>query len=234
MGSPDREALLRRARALKAKTVENGCTEAEALAAAALLAKLLATYNLDLDEEELRASPFERRDQVHADEVGPRLWQVADAIAELTGARWWSTPPGVHPVRLTFFGFAHEADVATYLLEICARAMRTELEKLQRGLAILRPAARQLRIRPFLDGMASRLRERILELIPPKPTGTGLVVLRDQLITDAMARAGIHLTDFKARSARDQEPDYQAGRSAADAVALNRGLQGGPIRGRLA
>lgn len=234
MTAPDRGALLRRARALKAKTIENGCTEAEALAAAELLAKLLQTYNLDLDEEELRASPFERRDQVHADEVGSRLWVVAVAIAKLTGARWWSTPPGVHPVRLTFFGFAHEADVATYLLEICARAMRTELEKLRRGLALLRPARQQLRIRPFLDGMAQRLRERILRMIPPAPTGTGLVVLRDQLIADAMDRIGISLQDFKARSTRNHEPDYQAGRNAADAVALNRGLQGGPIRGRLA
>lgn len=46
----NRDAISRRIRALRAKTVENGCTEAEALAAAELLADLLAKYNMTLDE----------------------------------------------------------------------------------------------------------------------------------------------------------------------------------------
>ena len=49
----DRDAILARIRALLAKTVANGCTEAEAVAAAELAAKLLAKHNLTLDEAEL-------------------------------------------------------------------------------------------------------------------------------------------------------------------------------------
>lgn len=40
----NRDAISRRIRALRAKTVENGCTEAEALAAAQLLADALSPW----------------------------------------------------------------------------------------------------------------------------------------------------------------------------------------------
>ena len=221
----DRDAILARIRALLAKTVANGCTEAEAVAAAELAAKLLAKHNLTLDEAELRASPVATRAQVHNDEVGVRLWNPASAIADLTGTTYWTTSAGVQPVKVSFFGFAHEVEIATYLLEICARAMRGQLASLEHGLALLRPAARQLRIRPFLDGMADRLRERIRALIPPPATGTGLIVLRGQLIADELAARGIEIEERKMRSSRDQDAGYHAGRRAADAVALNPGLR---------
>lgn len=47
--TPEREKIAAKIRALRAKTVENGCTEAEALSAAEMLAKLLAQYNMTLD-----------------------------------------------------------------------------------------------------------------------------------------------------------------------------------------
>lgn len=221
----DRDAILARIRALLAKTVENGCTEAEAVAAAELAAKLLAKHNLTLDEAELRASPFKTQQQTHRDEVGLRLWKPADAIADLTGTTFWTTPTGVHPVKISFFGFDHEVEIAGYLLEICARAMRGQLAGLERGLALLRAAARQLQIRPFLDGMADRLAERIRALIPPPATGTGLVVVREQLIAEALAERGIQIKTRKATASRAQDPGYHAGRRAADDVALNPGLR---------
>jgi Protein of unknown function (DUF2786) len=227
----ERDKISARIRALRAKTVENGCTEAEAIAAAEKVAKLLADYDLTVDEAEMRQTPFSRHDEKHYDAVGERLGRVAAAISELTGATWFRSQNGVHPIEITFFGFAHEVDVARYLLEICARAMRRACSDLDRANALLRPARRRMIVVPFLDGMADRLHVRIKALIPPKPTGKGLVVLRDQLVKAALADAGIEITDIKGRSSRRDDAAYREGQRAGDGVALNRGLGGGPTNG---
>jgi hypothetical protein len=228
-----REALLARLRALKAMTVANGCTEAEALVAAEKLAKLLADHNVTLDEAEIRASPFERHTNRHAGEVGQRLWKVARGIAVLTNTRWWTSGPGVHPVEIGFFGFDHEVAVAKYLLDVCAGAMRRAEREMHANLALLRPVRRELKICPFLDGMADRLGERIAAMKPPAPAGTGLVVLRGQLVDAEAAKIGLNIKTRETLGSRTHEDDYRAGRRAADQVALNRGVAAGANAVRL-
>jgi hypothetical protein len=220
----DRESIAAKIRALLAKRVENGCTEDEAIAAAAKVSELLERYNLTLDEVEMRKSPFERHQETHEDAVGERLWKVAQAIAYLTGSRYWTSRAGVFPIEINFFGFEHEVDVAKYLLDICARTMRREHARLQRDWALINAVARRRKILPFLDGMADRLRERIRALKPPEPTGKGLIVLRDQLIKQGMAAAKIELEDGRGRPSRDLDESYLDGRRTADGVQLARGL----------
>lgn len=221
----EREKIAARIRALLQKTVDNGCTEDEAVAAAAKAAELLQRYNLTVDEVEMRASPFSRHTEQHSDPVGERLWKVAAAIGELTGARFWTSPVGA-PVEITFFGFDHEVQIARYLLEICTRAMRNEAAKLERTVALLVESARRRRILPFLDGMADRLARRIRDLVPPQPTGTGIMVLHRELIDAALKAEGVALENRKTRNSRDLEPSYLEGQLAADRVSLNKGLSG--------
>lgn len=228
----EREKLAARLRALRAKTVAAGCTEAEALAAAELLAKLLEQYNMTLEEAELRASPFARHDEAHEDEVGRRLWRVASAIATLIGCASWTGRAGTFPYEVHFFGFAHEIEVAEYMLEICAAAMRREQARILRGSARAFTARRRAQLLPFLDGMVDRLAARIRAMHTPQPTGRGLVVVRNALLAQAMADAGLALQDLRARPTRDLDAAYADGQRAADAVALNAGVRDG--RDRLA
>lgn len=221
----DREKLAARIRALRAKTVENGCTEGEAMAAAEKLAQLLADHNMTLDEADLRASPFTRHDHVGVGAVGLKLWKVASAIAALTNTRTW-TGGREAPTGITFLGLSHEVDVAAYMLAICERAMRTEASNLMRGVRHLPQIKQAAKIVPFIDGMADRLARRIREMIPPAPTGTGLVVLRNALIDQEMARQGIELEDGGPARRPLDTAAYRAGVAAGDKVALNRGLHG--------
>ena len=64
---------------------------------------------------------------------------------------------------------------------------------------------------------------------PPQPAGTGLVVLRNQLIDTELEREVGKLNSGRARSSPNFEPDYATGLRAADDVALNQGV-GGPSR----
>lgn len=212
-------------RALLAKTVENGCTEEEALAAAQKAAEMLAKYNLSLDEVQMRESQFKRHTETFDDAVGDRLWKIADAVAHLTDARYWVSRAGVSPVQINFFGFEHEVEVARYLLEICATAMRQQERRLKMQHRLLRASAQRRHILPLLDGMADRLSRRIKQMKPPAPTGTGLVVLHKQLIDAALKDEGLKLGQRATRSSRDWEQSYRHGVAAGDKVSLNKGLR---------
>lgn len=220
-----REKICARIRALLAKTVENGCTEDEAIGAAAKAAEMLERYNLTVDEVELRESQFTRHTERHDDPVGDRLWKPAAAISELTGARYWVAKPGM-PVEITFFGFEHEVLVAKYLLEICARSMRLHEVVMRSQMRLLNPSAQRRKIAPFLDGMADRLHARIKALKPAELAGTGLVVLHRELIDQALKDEGLKLDKRRTRASRDREAAYADGKLAADGVALNKGLTG--------
>lgn len=225
----EREKIAARARHLAAMTVENGCSEAEAMTAAKKLADLLERYNMTLDEATLRESRFTRQDRVIDDDVGARLWKPASAIAKLTNTTYWTAQVGM-PHQVTFFGFEHEVEIAGYLLSICETAMRGGERRMMRDAMLLVPAKRRARVIPFLDGMADRLYERILEMIPPPQTGAGLVVVRDALIKAEMKRRKVDLTDKRQRSSMNWGT-YADGRAAADAVALNKGVGGRPAAG---
>jgi hypothetical protein len=222
--SAKRSKLLDRIRSLCGRTVDRGFTEAEALAAAEKVAALLAENDLTLDEVEIRASPVGREAAEFEGELGERIWKVAAAIAELTGTRYWTGATGVVPVRITFFGLLHEAQIAGYLLDICARAMRCEAATAGAAWALYRQPIRRRRRAAFLDGMADALGRRILTMRKPQPAGRGLIVLREQIVDEEIARLGLRIRDMRSRSSDDFDPAYGEGKAAADRVALDPGL----------
>lgn len=227
----ERDKIAARIRALLAKTTENGATEGEALAAAEMAARLLEKYNLTVDEVQLRQNPFAKETWRGEGAVADRLWKVADAIAYLTETTYWSNRAGEQP-RVTFFGLDHEVAVAGYLLAICRRAMEAERDILNERFRILNEARRRREIIPYLDGMADRLRMRIREMKPQAPTGTGLILLKKQLVTQELERLNIKIESRKRPGSRRDDP-YDDGWNAGGRVALNQGLEtpsGDPLR----
>jgi hypothetical protein len=221
-----KENLLRKIRALLSKTVENGCTEDEAIKAAEKAAELLARYDLGMDEIEMGRTPFTQTENRYYDLVGERLWRPASAISKLTQTRYWQSRAGVHPVEITFFGFDHEVKIGSYLLAICARAMKDGQQALEHENRLKDPAWTRRQSVAFLDGMAVSLHRRILALIPPRPTGTGLVVLRFALIDAELARRKKRTSRGRTRRPRSHDPAYELGMAAGNRVALNPGVGG--------
>lgn len=223
----EREKIAARIRALLAKTTENGCTEDEAVAAAAKASEMLQKYNLTIDEVQLRENPFTRaKEQVSENFIGERLWKVAAAISHLVGTRYWTSQTAVRPVEITFFGFDHEVEISKYLLQICIRAMNDAYERFMCRHGLLTWPAKRRRLIPFLDGMRDALAHRIRALKKPEPTGTGLVVLRADLIDAAMADEGIKLSERATRKSRSLDGEYRDGVLAGEAVSLNPGIHG--------
>jgi hypothetical protein len=101
--------------------------------------------------------------------------------------------------------------------------MRTESAAIMHAVRCLPHIKQAARVMPFLDGMADRLAARIRAMIPPQPTGRGLVVLRNALITEELARRGVEIEKGSARRPMNWGA-YRDGQRAGDGVALNPGV----------
>lgn len=222
--SSRREAIIRKVRALLSKTVDNGTTEQEALAAAAKAAELMAAYDLEMSELDARdAGVAEEKYPLHPT-FAKHMVVVSMAISELCGVRSWSNTSraGTREAR-TFFGLPHDVEVALYLAEICERAMGSEVTKASAAWALFNPRKRSVHSDSFLMGMADRLSERISELAwaRRRATGSALVPLKDAIIEKAMADRGIELTNARL-GRRDIDPmAFVAGLAAGNKVPLN-------------
>ena len=99
----DLEKLETRIQALRAKTIANGCTEDEALSAAAKVAELLDRYDLSLSDVEMRAAPCELAYQASRKKRIP-LDECIGAVAEFCDCRVWREKRGDGAARYVFFG----------------------------------------------------------------------------------------------------------------------------------
>ena len=222
----NREALLTRIRKLTAMTQANGCTEAEAGAAASLLAKLLSAHNVAMSELEVRteaAGCVLDSFTEFGSKVGAWTPCIA-AIAKLFQVRVWYSRADEDVLGLgfttqvshiKFFGFAADVEAALALTRLCYTAILTEGERWAKSNKGKRALA------DFQLGMSMRLRERIAELTKAAPTGTALVVLKHNLVNAEFAKLGINLGQATRRAATDSAA-YNAGAAAANRTDLGR------------
>ena len=134
-GAKDTELdrLIGRIQALRAKTVEQGCTEAEALAAAEKVAELLDRYGLSLSELDLKRQACEGM----AVETGRRRVGPVDdcmpAVAAFFDCRAWGEKSASGTLRYVFFGLPADVAAARYLYELVERAFETETARFRAG-----------------------------------------------------------------------------------------------------
>ena len=81
--------LKTRIQGLRSKTTDNGCTEAEALLAAAKVAELLDRYDLSLTDVEIRDARCERREYETYRKKRIPLDDCVGAIANFCDCRVW-------------------------------------------------------------------------------------------------------------------------------------------------
>jgi Protein of unknown function (DUF2786). len=222
-----RRKLAERIAALRNMTVENGCTEEEALSAASKAAELMDLYDMSLSEMEMRRSRFTRSERPASDDVGQRLWRVASAVSSLTGTRSWSSgsPPRE---RIHFFGRDSDVEVAGYVFEIAERAIRTAVAAYDKQLAFYRPERRRPKRIAFIDGMVVSLARRIEEISWARrrqaSDGTGLVPTKHGLVDAEMERQGIKIVYGGGERVRRYDKAFDLGKSEAEKVRLDAGL----------
>lgn len=222
----NRLAAMQRIRALMAKTVANGCTESEALAAAAKVGELMDRYGLTYSDLELKSARCERHsatDRYHDVNL------VADAIARFCSCRVWFNGGGIR-----YFGLPLDVMIAGYMTSLCRSAMDVGFDTFANSRARpQRQTRRELR-KPFLVAMGIRLSERIDDLTSAREAkattanGTSLVVVKKAVVEEQYLALALKLTPGRAPRYRDNGAARAAGRAAGDRVNLVTGIDAAP------
>ncbi|WPJ67991.1 hypothetical protein STOPSMEL_15 [Sinorhizobium phage StopSmel] len=180
MATMNRETLRRRINALKQMTRERGCTEAEAMAAAAKIAELLQDHGLS--EEQLEMCSGSADVSSRGDAARARLWSIIAHCTNTSSIVITTVVP--KGSRVEFFGREPGPDIAVYLMSICARAIATETANFKRGSFFKRRrtlSTKRAAVADFVAGLAARLGQRLLKLFDG-------VVSEDALVAAAAAR----------------------------------------------
>ncbi|MBL4800881.1 MAG: DUF2786 domain-containing protein [Emcibacter sp.] len=162
------EEIKRKIRSLKKMTVENGCTQEEALRAAEKARSLLSEYNIDddaLNFEEVRVD-FGRSTQDIAD-------KMCSVIAIYCGCYLWKcrtyNSAGKKTLEVVYFGKEPSPTLAEYVHDVCFRALATAVEDEKETLAYKSRRNRRTRgqhIKAFKDGFAMALSAKLIEKAP--------------------------------------------------------------------
>ena len=116
------DRLKTRIQGLRSKTTDNGCTESEALLAAAKVAELLDRYDLSLTDVEIRDAPCEQREYETYRKKRIPLDASVGAIANFCDCRVWREKNQAGEARYVFFGLRSDIEVAHYLTELIDNA----------------------------------------------------------------------------------------------------------------
>lgn len=231
------DKVLARIQALRAKTVDRGCTEQEAIAAARKVAELLDRYGLSLSEVALKEQSCEG----FGVGTGRRRFGPIDscipAIGEFCACRVWSEKAADGEIRYVFFGLPADVAGARYLYELVEQAFATETERFKRsGLYRQhRSGDRRSATQSFQTGLAhgiarklDRLRQQ-REAAMRAATGRDLVPVKAALVEEELAKLGLRFHARGGGKGRHVLRDaYEAGHEAGDRFEYRPGITGQP------
>ncbi|GLR66406.1 hypothetical protein GCM10010909_10860 [Acidocella aquatica] len=241
--SRELERVKAKIKALTEKTVQNGCTEAEAMSAADMVGRLLERYALSMDEIEVRTSKCVQREVPIGGTRRRPIDGCVPAIARFCDCKVWlahsvvvdevGADQGAKPKRYIFFGFETDAELATYLFTVIERAIGTETGAFK----LTHPRLRAVRLRQatasFQHGLAARVAvrlttmhtEREATVRAQRAAGTALILVKHQVVDEAFRETKTRLVSMSAVGAQVDRNAYRAGWAAGDSVNLSRPIE---------
>ncbi len=223
------ERVKARIRALADKTVSRGCTEAEALAAAEMVGRLLDRYELTMAEIDVRDSPCTELTVATGARQRRPIDACVTAIARFCDTRvWMAHDEG--GISYVFFGFETDTLLARYLFQVIDAAIAGESEAFARRQPGLRDVGLRRARQSFQHGMAARVAERLeasqleraASVAAQRSDGTALAVVKHQVIDAAFREHGPRLASARSRRREVVRSAFQDGLAAGERVNLNR------------
>ena len=228
----NREGMLDKIRALMSKTTENGCTEAEALAALSKARAMMDVY--EVSDEELKLTKEESA-ILHPDTSKDRhsiRRNLGIAIAKFCDCDVWYSP---RPPKkgLTFCGLKSDVEFASWLLDSLQQFVEHEMVTHLLGSLweLKSPREKRLAKDSFAMGATRRIAERLLALVKQSREASvgnsrALVVTKQNLIEEAKEKAGIRLKSGRRSSRHVDRGSFNAGMSAGDRASFGRPVSG--------
>jgi hypothetical protein len=229
------DRVIERIQALRAKTVDHGCTEAEAMAAAAKVSELLDRHDLTLDEVSVRRSDCEGVSVATGRKRRAPIDSCMEPIAAFCDCRVWTQEESDGGLSIVYFGLKADVEAARFLHDLIAETFDTETAAFRRGeiYQSLGGGDRRLAMNSFQIGLASGISGKLNTLKAARQsagasrTGFDLVTVKHSVIDDEIDRLGLNFTTRSARSRRYLHGDaYDAGRAAGSLFEPSAALPG--------
>jgi len=216
------ERLVQRIQALRAKTVAQGCTEQEALAAAEKVAELLDRHGLSLNELAFRAQPCEGIGIQTSRRRAAPIDSCIPAIAAFFDCRVWAERAEGAPLRYIFFGLRGDVAASRYLYEMVEHAFETETDAFRTGDLYFEMAGeRRSATNSFQTGLARGIAGKLQALRAARDagrrsaSGRDLVPVKAAMVDEEMAKLGLNLSRRALGGAKRVLSDaYAAGEAA--------------------
>lgn len=224
----DLDGLKSRIQALRAKTIDNGCTESEALAAAAKVAELLDRYDLSLSDVELREAPCEQRAFETRRKKRIPLDACIGAIANFCDCKVWREKNTDGEARYVFFGLRSDVEVAHYLTEMIDSAVRSELGRYKTSKAYerIRHNERHLANSSFTFGMVVSIGGKLNAMKAARDaanesSGRDLVVVKSAVVDIEMKKLNLNLRSARTPTRVISSAAFAAGGAAGASLEIN-------------
>jgi hypothetical protein len=229
------DKLKSRIQALRAKTIDNGCTEDEALSAAAKVAELLDRHDLSLTDIELREEHCERAEFATGRRKRIPLDECVGAVAAFCDCRVWREKTATGELRYVFFGLRADVAVAHYLTELIDGAVRSELGRYKNSREYLRfrHNERHMANSSFALGMVTSIADKLSAMKAERDgvnrsSGRDLVVVKSAIVAEELARLDLNLRTVRATRRFVSTAAFDAGSAAGSALAVNPGIGATP------
>jgi len=222
--SPDLDRLKARIQALRAKTIANGCTEEEALAAAAKVAELLDRHDLSVSDLDLRDTACARIEIETRRKQRQPISACIPAIATYCDCKVWRESDAEGQIRYVFFGLPASLELAQYVHDVIATAMQAEWDRHVRASRLVRYGRDEKG--SFLFGMAVSLADRLVEMKSERDqatrdsSGRDLVVVRQAVVETEFAKLDLTLRRGRTSGKRVAADAFAAGQAAGRTVTI--------------
>lgn len=218
----NRESIFNKVRALLSKTVENGCTEAEAMIALAMAEKMMNEHEIIEDDLKLEDEAAVI-DSMYCDRDPHAIsWKLCYAVGKFT-----ETYAFGYKKMIKFAGLRSDIDFALWLTQTLTKFVQTELKKYMwaNGYQSLKPANKRIVINGFVIGVTARISTRLQQMIAARATitnSTALVVAKNALIQEAIKDRDIKPSDNRGRKAKLYGAAYRTGLETGDKANFGR------------
>ena len=227
----DLDRLKGRIAALRAKTVGNGCTEEEALAAAAKAAELMDRHDLSVSDVDLGRSPCEQLAYRTDRKKRMPIEDGIGAVANFCDCRVWRERDADGAARYVFFGLRADVAVAHDLTALIDEALRSELGryKTSRDYRRFRHQERSVANASFSLGMVASIAAKLDAMKRERDQvnrarGRDLVLVKSGVVEAELAKLDLALRVRQSRGRTVSVAAYEAGGVAGTALAIGPGI----------
>lgn len=222
----NRQKLVNKIKALLSKTVDNGCTEAEAMNALAMAQSLMNEHEItEVDIQEIKNEKavidFTNIKDTH--KIG---WKLGFWISKFTETYSYG-----HDKQVNYVGLKSDVEFAKFLHSTLVEFVKQQLTNYlwETGYKSLQGNQRHRVVNSFVIGCCSRINTRLMKLVNERNKtviGNELIVTKQALIDEAIKDKDIQQRDNRGRKNKIEAKSYVAGQAAGERASFGRPVSG--------